>query len=340
VNLKLKNLPLRSTSGGQQIDTRPMYVEEWLDALPYVDFKKTSLLLYEATRLTNKQKIKPAIRLELVELYGRPYHYYIDSQIKTGAQQTLQSIESAQQQIKVLKKIAVNLGLACKLSADETPKKKTLWGQTRPPLLNHLLSLNFLSHALIFSFLEYSPTPKNVWREINFVYDFAESLSKENSSIALPDSHSKQGVTSISHAYKRIALASLADPHHLPYGAIWEIYEQLTSWTQLVNISNYITPSDSSCQFVIKLDSDSCPIPFGKFNTDRASDSHRLIDASGLTAEVQKHLEVLESGGKLEKSLIISPYFSRMILDHLSKVWGLPAKRKSPRKERQGTLEL
>ena len=118
MNSDYKNLPMRSSSSGQQIDTRPMYVEEWLDALPYIDFKKTSQLLFEATRLTNEQKIKPAIRLELVELYGRPYHYYIDSQIKAGAQQTLQSIETARQQIKVLKKIAINLGLACKLSAD------------------------------------------------------------------------------------------------------------------------------------------------------------------------------------------------------------------------------
>ena len=340
MNSDYKNLPMRSSSSGQQIDTRPMYVEEWLDALPYIDFKKTSQLLYEATRLTNEQKIKPAIRLELVELYGRPYHYYIDSQIKAGAQQTLQSIETARTQIKVLKKIAVNLSLACKLSAEEILKKKTLWKQTRPPLANLLLSLNFLSHALIFSFLEYAPTPKNVWREINFIYDFAESLSMENSSIALPDSHSKHGDISISQAYKRITLASLAAPHHLPYGAIWEIYEQLKSWANLVKISKYKKPSDSSCKFVINLDSDSCPIPFVKFNTGRAGDSHRLIDATGLTAEIQKQLKIFESGRKLDKSIIISPYFSGILLDHLSKVWGMPAKRKSPRKERQGTLEL
>ena len=123
------SLPMRATPDGDQIETRPLYVEEWLDSLPYIDFKKTSLLLYEATRATNEQVLKPAIRVELVELYNRPYQYYIDSQIKTGAQHTLHSIDTLQEQIQILKKIAINLGLACKISAEETLKKKTLWGQ-------------------------------------------------------------------------------------------------------------------------------------------------------------------------------------------------------------------
>jgi hypothetical protein len=99
-----KNLPLRSTSAGEQIETRPMYVEEWLDSLPYADFKITSQLLYNAIKATNGQQLKPSIRLELVELYNRPYQYYIDSQIKAGAQHTLQSINTVQAQIKILKK--------------------------------------------------------------------------------------------------------------------------------------------------------------------------------------------------------------------------------------------
>ncbi|MGY8815688.1 MAG: hypothetical protein ACKVHQ_13385 [Gammaproteobacteria bacterium] len=129
-----KNLPLRSTSAGGQIETRPMYVEEWLDSLPYTDFKITSQLLYNAIKATNAQQVKPSIRLELVELYNRPYQYYIDSQIKAGAQHTLQSIDTVQAQIKILKNIAVNLSLACKISAEESLKKKILWGQTKPPI--------------------------------------------------------------------------------------------------------------------------------------------------------------------------------------------------------------
>jgi len=334
------NLPLRSSSAGGQIETRPIYIEEWLDSLPYIDFQKTSRLLYEATRATNEQLLKPAVRMELVELYNRPYQYYIDSQIKAGAQHTLQSIETMQTQIRILRKIAINLGLACKISADDILRKKTLWGQTRPPLVNMLLSLNYLSHALIFSFLEYSPTPRNVWREINFIYDFAESINQENSTIALPKNHSGYATTSIAQTYKRIALAALADPHHLPYGAIWEIYEQLGSWSDLVKISGF-TPMDTpSCHFVIKLNSDSSPLPYGKFNVSRATDKHRLLDGTELFRQTQNKLAELEQSGKLDDSILLSPYYARVILTHMQRVWGEPPKRANPRKERAGTLEL
>lgn len=200
--------------------------------------------------------------------------------------------------------------------------------------------MNYLSHALIFSYLEYAPRPKNVWKEINFIFDFAESLALENSTIGLPDSYSIHGITTISKAYKRIILASLSDPYHLPYGAIWEIYEQLSTWVDQVLISKFITPTDNSCKFVIRLDSDSPPLPLIKFNTDRASDNHRIIDSTNLSNDIQMLLKTQKSSGRLDKSIILSPYFSNMILEHLSSAWNSPAKRKNIRKEKKGTLEL
>ncbi len=334
------SLPLRSTPSGPQIETRTLYVEEWLDSLPYVDFKKTSQLLFEATKATNEQALKPSARLELVQLYNRPYQYYIDSQIKAGSQHTLQSIDTMQEQTQVLKRIAVNLGLACKLSADELLNKKTLWGQSKPPLLNLLLSLNYLTHALIFSFLEYAPAPKNVWREINFIYGFAESLGQENASLLTSKSQVANQSTTIAQAYKRICLSALADPHHLPYGAIWEIYEQLNSWANLVTLNKFSLTDDPSCQFVMKLDSDSSPLPYAKFNTANADDKNRVLDGTNLIKQIQTHQSSLESGSSLDKTVLLSPYFAKLILTHMSRAWGLPAKRINQRKESTGSIDM
>ncbi|NIR94192.1 MAG: hypothetical protein GWO08_11135, partial [Gammaproteobacteria bacterium] len=38
---------------GKEIDTRPIYVEEWLDSLPYADFVNTARLLLEALKESN-----------------------------------------------------------------------------------------------------------------------------------------------------------------------------------------------------------------------------------------------------------------------------------------------
>ena len=203
-----------------------------------------------------------------------------------------------------------------------------------------LYSLNYLSHALIFSYLEYSPAPKNVWKEINFIYDFAESLKQENTTIASSESFPNKNINTIADAYKRILLASLADPHHLPYGAIWEIYEQLSDWIRLIEISPFEKTENDINRFVANLQSDNIPIPYSKFNLSKASDKHRIIDATKLYKKINEHLHTIESSGRPEKSIVISPYFAKMILEHLTVVWGRPPKRSSPRKQRSGKLEL
>ncbi len=336
----IDSIPIRKTASGTQIETRPLYIEEWLDKLPYVDFHKTANILHEAVKATNKETLKPSIRIELVELYNRPYQYYLDSQIKTGAQHTLQSISSMQAQLTILKKIAVDLGLACKLAVDELLKHKTLWGQSRPPLPSMLMSLNYLSHAMIFSFLEYAPIPKNVWREVNYIYTFAQDIGKENNTIILPGKNAKTDATSIAHSYKKIVLASLADPHHLPFGAIWEIFEQLHVWAEFAQIKHFEKPAGPSGYFVVNLDKDTSPLPYSKFNTGLVSEKHRLIDTTALGQVIQQQMAALSNGQNLDSSIKISPYFAKSIMAHMSKAWGLPPKRYFPRESGKGVMKL
>ena len=331
--------PLRQSRDGQVIETRPLHVEEWLDSLPYIDFNKTSRILEEATRLTNQQKLKPAVRLELVEMYSRPYLYYVESQIRTGAQQTLQSIESLQPQVDVLRRIAVNLAYAARLAAEDALKKKSLWGKARPPLQAMLFSMNYLSHALVFSYQNYSPIPKNVWRQLHFIYDFASDLERQNATLALPAGDTRHRNMSIAQAYKRILLAALADPYHLPYGAIWEIYEQLFNWTEYTDLVTFRKVPDPAGCFIVNLDSDSSPIPYNKFNVSRGGDRYRLLDATSLN----RHIDgVLASwNGKPPAEMpALSPYYARLILNHLSRAWSLPPKRAEQRVESSGSLAL
>lgn len=334
------NLPLQMTPSGEQVDTRPAHVEQWLNSLSYADFQKTGQLLYEATLATNQQLVKPSVRLELVELYNRPYQYYIDSRIKTEAQHTLQSIESVQSQINMLKRIAVNLGYACKLAAEEELRKKSLWRQSTPPLATLLSALTYLSQALIFSYLEYSPAPKNLWLDLNSIYDYAETLGKENSALPLSASDAHQTMHTVAQSYKRIVLASLSDPHQLPFGAIWEIYEQLDSWTGYVHITRYGSRDDPAGNFVVDLNGDTAPVPYFKFNHDRATDKHRLIDATRLSGLIQDKCESIRRDNNLNDNLKFSPHHAKLVLNHLSRTWSLPPRRYFPREERKGLLSL
>ncbi len=336
----MNQLPTRKTANGNEIETRPLYVEEWLDSLPYIDFKKTSVLLHDALVATNKANIKSSTRIELIELYNRPYQYYVESQIKAGAQHTLQTIDAMQTQVSQMKQIAVALSFACKLAFDTALNKKTLWKKTRPPVEAMLMSMNYLSHALVFSFLEYSPVPKNVWQQLNFIYDFAESIECHKKVYAIPGANNKDINTTIDHTYKRIIMASLVDPHHLPFGAIWEIYEQLNSWAEYTQIHPLQTVSNTTGYFVFDLKSDSKPIPLEKFNPENANDHSRLLDSTPLENLIQKQIDLLQMGQQIDKSIVLSPFYAKSLLSHMLKAWGLPPKRYFSRNAKSGQLNI
>jgi len=323
---------------GNTIDTRPLYVEEWLDSLPYADFLRTARLIEEATRATNTQQVKASVRLELVEVYTRPYQYYVESQIRAGAQHTLQSIETMQGQIGLMKQIAVNLALACRLSSDDLMKQKTGWRQTKPPLPALLGSLHYLSHAMIFGFLEYAPIPKGVWRQLHSIYEFAESIERELETVQMPG---QKGVTStIADTYKRIVLATLVDPHRLPFGAIWEVYEQLRHWTRHVQLRPFEPMSASGGCFVIDLDSDSRPMIPGKQAEISAVKRARILDCAALGGIVEDQLDRLDAGQPLTTESRLSPYFARVVLGQMLRAWGVPPSRNFAREPRSGSVGL
>lgn len=323
---------------GNVIDTRPLYVEEWLDSLPYADFVRTARLIEEATRNTNTQNIKASTRLELVEIYNRPYQYYVESQTRTGAQHTLQSIETMQGQIGLMKQIAVNLALACRLSADELLKQKTAWRQTKPPLPALLGSLHYLSHAMILGFLEYAPIPKNVWRQLHSIYEFAESIQRDMEAVPLPG---QKGVTTtISAAYKRIVLATLVDPHRLPFGAIWEVYEQLRHWTSHVQLRPFEPVSAGGGSFVIDLDSDNRPLTPDKQSQISSVKRARILDCAALGGIVEDQLERLDAGQPLTTETRLSPYFARVMLGQMLRAWGVPPQRNFAREVQSGSIGL
>ncbi len=324
---------------GNTIDTRPLYVEEWLDSLPYADFLRTARLIEEATRLTNAQSVKAGVRMELVEVYTRPYQYYVESQIRAGAQHTLQSIETMQGQIGLMKQIAVNLALACRLSSDDLLKQKTGWRQTKPPLPALLGSMHYLSHAMIFGFLEYAPIPKGVWRQLHSIYEFAESIQRDLETVPMPG---QKGVTStIADAYKRIVLATLVDPHRLPFGAIWEVYEQLRHWTRYVQLRPFeaMSATGGGC-FIIDLDSDNRPLPPDKQAQLSAVKRARTLDCAALGGVVEDQMDRLDAGQPLTTESRLSPYFARVVLGQMLRAWGVPPTRNFAREPRTGNVGL
>ncbi len=324
------NLPMRKQGQQMIMESRPAYVEDWLETLPYTDFRKTVAVLSEAVTATNQVSMKPGQRFELVTLYHRSYEYYIDTQIKNLGKLANPGIGQQFTQAQDMKQFAIQLSLACKITADETLNSKTLFGQTKPPVQATLMSMIYLSHVLIYSFLEYRPAPKKIWSELNELYVFASGIKQVHTTNA-PLGESSN-LTTIERTYKQILLASLSDPLHLPFGTIWEVYEQLNIWAEFAQLQTFAKVKNSAGYFIINTKEDLQPVPYSKFETSLANQNHLLLDANSLRNIVQNYLQILGSGKTTDKKFILSRHTAKTLLVVLSKSWGLTPKRYLPRK--------
>lgn len=325
-------LPLRRDG---QLDTRPMQVEEWLEALPYTDFERTSNLLHQAISAGSRQTLKPATRQQLLELYDQPYRYYLHAQINTGARHTQTSMEAMQQQLRAMRQLAIDLAEMTQHLIDAVDNNRSLWGR-RPPVAAVTQAIGYWSQTMIFSFLEYRATPAGIWQRLHRLYQFAESLELQQQRVTLADGRS----TSINNEYCRILLTEAVDPYHLPFGAIWEIYEQVDAWLadNPQTLQDYRSYTGPGGLFIVALDSDTAAIPANRFKP-AANTHYRLLDAGPLHDSAGTLLAQLAQGQHIN-DLKLSQHYQRLLLEQMSRAWNLPPRRHLPRAETQGELGL
>lgn len=338
MSIEQNMLPMRKKGQQQIIDVRPAYVEDWLETLPYADFAKTVTLLTEAVKASNQVAMKASQRFELVTLYHRSYEYYIETQIRNLANQATLSVGQQFIQAENMKRFAIQLAHACKITANESLHSKTLFGQAKHPVQATLMSMTYLSHALIYSFLEYSPVPKKVWSELNSLYEFASGINQQHTTIKLIGNSGT--TTTVEHVYKQILLTSVSDPLHLPFGCVWDVYKQLNIWSESAQLQKFKQVDDPAGYFVINIKKDMQPLPYSKFDVKLASQDHLLLDANALRKTVRDYLQALEAGEVTDENFILSNNTAKTLLAVLNKSWGLTAKRYYSRESITGKLNV
>ena len=336
MDLDNRGIPYRTTSDNQMVvETRPIVIEEWLDTLPYADFGKTCKLVLDAMRDTNQESMKFSQRLELITLYNQPYQYFIESQLDVRSNHTQKAILSLQSNLDNLKELSLAMGVACRISIDEALNRKTLWVQAKPPVDAILMAMKYFSEALVCCYLQYYPTPKTIWRELNFLYDFSESIGKHNTvvnEIGTTDPDKRSNITNL---YKRIVLTSLVDPYHLPFGAIWEIYEAMSEWADQTEIIEYKDVSDPTSIMVIDLKHDLRPVPYSKFNKKMAKNRPlRMLYGGSLVNLLKTKLKSISTSGMETVSIPLAPQYAEYVLENLVSELEQPHKRNFSRQKK------
>lgn len=336
MELDNRDIPYRKSSDGNiVIETRPLVIEEWLDTLPYADFQKACNKLLIAVRESNQQKMKYTQRLELATLYHQPYRYLMESQLDIRSHHTQNAILSLQSNLDLLKELSLAMAVTCRIAIDEALHHKTMWISSKPPVEAILMAMQYFSEALVCCYLQYYPTPKTIWKEINFLYDFSEGIGKHEfpaNEFGVQDADKR---TTISTAYKRIVLTSLVDPYHLPFGAIWEIYEAMDEWAAQTEIIDYKDIEDTSSIMVMDLKNDMRPVPYSKFNKKIAKKrAMRMLYGGSLVQMLKTKLKSISNSGVQTLSIPLATHYLEYVLRHLIVDLEEPPKRNFARQQK------
>lgn len=321
------------------VETRPAHVEDWLDSLPYANFEKTASLLEDALRKTNQEKLKAAARLQLVDIYWRPYHYLLNTHRKGTSARDQVRLEMIQQRAEALIGVALRLLTACKIGMAETLKKSSGVFSSKPPHQYSLLSTELLGHVILLSYDEYAPPPASVWRQLHECFEQAETLDILDREFPDLETDGK-ATSSIRKVYLKVLTTSLTDPHHLPSGAVWHIHKLLDDWISLVRIGQVTDPQNPAGLFLVDLSSGSAPVSYARLGRRAVKSAHRMLDCSRLQQRVTDILDALQAARRPSPELGLPAALVRPLISHLQRAWGLPPKRYFPRREKQGSAEL
>lgn len=328
-------------SSQHAVEVRPDRVEEWLAGLPYADFPRSVEMLEQAAEATNRQALKPAARLQLLKLYTHTYQYLLQTQVKGGPPPGLDAIDTKLRQVGAIKRLAMNLAFGCRLVLDPSAQEQGgLLSGRATPAETMVLALRLLGQVMILGFHEYAPVPKTLWREMAQIYLRAESAGLHREAAADPERDPPARI-SVLDAYQQILATSLVDPHHLPFGAVWEVYEQVGVWLPAIRLGPYTPVQNPAGYFVVDLSGGHAPVSYARFREEAPGERLRQLDLTELQLRVKEAQDRLfQSHGLGDEPMVLSPQQARLLLGHMARAWGLPPRRYLPRRQQTGEVEI
>jgi hypothetical protein len=201
-------------------------------------------------------------------------------------------------------------------------------------LLNHSIrkAIVWLARAVLNAYSAYLSDPAEVWRDLHKLYAYAEEQGIEN--LVLEKSETKQNaVITIQHAYQRIALLAVANPHHLMQGESQLVFNYLNNWAVGCHISRLTDTLVPAGTLLIDLTSERAPY-FTHRKEEVNIDTTRSIDTTRLINRFNQVLSkyTREQNGLSYKKFSFNERLHRNMLLRLQTVWKGRPQRKASRR--------
>jgi hypothetical protein len=318
------------------VDASPEAIAAWVHELPMANLGETSRLLYQAISELNKLVFSPKDRSQALETLRTPIHYVCDELSKHFLNASVTPHEKQRKIVNLVQTLQMQLATGYKIIlVDSMPNLGTELVRKNFSCAAHRF-ISELGRVLQVCAQLYLGAPKHVWKEMNDVFRFCDSLALMK--YIIHDAENKHALdTSIVRAYKRNLLLACCRPNQMRQQDIRSAYEAFEVWSDYVELGPKYT---TNAVFCINLADDYAP----RYKTlihKELDDFYFGFDTAELVTRITSYL----SAGQQAKDdniqhLEMPVKMSNGLLSQLNHSLGILTKRTFKRISSAGRLDI
>lgn len=328
------HIPEQNTPAEDAVPSHPRKLKKWLAGLPHANMGEMTRQIFTAIRDLNRQKMPGKHRMDDMELLRGPIRNIFNNLEKHFINRTLPLPEKSQKivnlNLSLLREVSYGYKIIVYEAALGIDKKVDIKTQN----IAILRAIRYMSELLLRGCEIYEPYPAGTWYDLHQMYVYAEKQGFHDKLIA--DTEYEHKKASIKDYYKQVLLFSLARPTALRQSDTERVYKKLSEWSSLTKLGNEGEEIQVNRFFCARTEQDHPPNYLSMKDCD-GSVSVRTLD----TAELVETIRIeINSTKHCAGKIAVGDQFSVETLQVLAMSWGVCAKRRFSRADRNGDIKV
>jgi len=315
---------------------RPADVEQWLAALPVMNAVRSLEEVRDALGDMNRTRLKPQLRLQLLELYRKPIADLTREALRRKPPVSLPLPPTLSALVGILDDLQHALAYGYKAAIVDLAGQR-LSGAVASELaraIHH--GIRHLTGVMLERYRVYRPLPAGLWSEMHQLYRYARSLDLHRKPVA-DGLNQAVPLNDVDQAYVQALLLGLANPYHHPSGHIVAVDAYLDRYARLAKFLPEPDAGGRQCRFLIEPEQDRAGMPCpGKLPA--AGWSGWVLDSRPLVRRAHLHLTAMQTGMKDSPTGLgeqVHGPAAEQLLRRLIIAWGVTPARRFTRVGRQ-----
>ena len=327
------HIPRQQAPAKDATPQHPRKLKKWLAGLPHANMGEVTRMVYSAVRDLNRQSMPIKYRIEDMELLRETVRNIFGNLEKHFINRTLPLPEKSQKIVKLNQALLQEISYGYKIVVFEAANKVDKKVDIKTQNLAILRAIRYMSELLLRASEIYEPCPTGTWYDIHQMYTYAEQNGFHTK--VIPDAEYELKKASIEDYYKQVLLFALARPTALRQSDSERVYKKLSEWATQVRLGNDAQEHHVNRFFCARSDQDRPPHYLSMKDCDN-TDGIRTIDTSQLVETIRNEMQARSNQ---EAKLAVGDQFSEETLNVLAMSWGVCAKRRFSRADREGTIK-